>query len=140
MSRFTLAGIAALILAASACSDSTPTTPTTPVTPSTPTVTDTFTGTLTKNGASTFGFSANSAGYVYAALTSISDTSIAVGLSLGTLNSNGGCSTVIANDAAVQGTTITGSVTAAGNLCARVYDAGANVVTPLTYQITVTHP
>jgi hypothetical protein len=139
MSRLTLAGIVALTLAASACSDNTPTTPTTPITPTAPTVTDTFTGTLTKNGASTFAFSSNAAGYVYAALTSIADTSVAVGLSIGTLNSAGGCATVIANDAAVQGTTITGSVTAAGNLCARVYDVG-NVVAPLNYQITVTHP
>jgi hypothetical protein len=139
MSRFTLAGIVAFTLVAAACSDNTPTTPTTPITPTTPTVTDTFTGTLTKNGASTFGFSANAAGYIYAALTSVADTSVAVGLALGTLNSAGACAIVIANDAAVQGTTVTGSATAAGNLCARVYDVG-NVVTPLAYQITVTHP
>jgi hypothetical protein len=137
MSRFTLAGIVALTLAASACSDSS--TPTTPITPTAPTVTDTFTGTLTKNGASTFGFSSNAAGYVYAALTSVADASVAVGLALGTLNSTGGCAIVIANDAAVQGTSITGSVTAAGNLCARIFDVG-NVVNPLDYQITVTHP
>jgi hypothetical protein len=137
MSRFSLAALVALALMVAACSDNTTTT-TTP-TPPAQSVTDTFTGTLTHNGASTFGFSANAAGYVYAALTSIADTTIAVGLSLGTLNANGGCSIVIANDAAVQGTTVTGSVTAAGNLCARVYDVG-NVVSPLDYQITITHP
>jgi hypothetical protein len=128
----------ALALAGSACSDDTTTSTPLPTTP-TPSVTDTFTGTLTRNGASTFGFSANAPGYVYAALTSIADASVPVGLSLGTLNSTGGCSIVLSNDNAVQGTLITGSVTAAGNLCARVYDVG-KVVNPLDYQITVTHP
>src|ERR1700760_3523944 len=112
MSRLSLAVVTALALAAPACGGSS----TTPITPSVPpsNVTDTFTGTLTRNGATTFGFSSNSAGFVYAALTSIADTSLAVGLSLGTLNSTGGCNIIIANDSAMQGTTITGSVTAAG--------------------------
>src|SRR4051794_7264096 len=104
MSRLSLAVGAAVALAAPARSDSN----TTPITPSVPpsNVSDTFTGTLARNGASTFGFSSNSAGFVYAALTSIADTSVAVGLSLGTLNSTGGCNIIIANDSAVQGTTI----------------------------------
>jgi len=46
---------------------------------------------------------------------------------------------VLTNDAAVQGTTLTGSVTAQGTLCARVYDVG-KATTPLDYQITVVHP
>jgi hypothetical protein len=137
MSRFTIAAIVALSLSAAACSNST--TPTTPTTTTPATVTDTFTGTLNRNGASTFGFSVNAAGFVYAALTSIADTSVTVGLGLGTLNSAGGCSIVLANDSTVQGTVVTGSVTGIGNLCARVYDVG-KVVDPLDYQITVTHP
>ena len=81
MSRFTIAAMMALTLSAAACSNDTTST-TAPTTP-TPTVTDTFTGTLTRNGASTSPSALNAAGYVYATLTSISDTSVAVGLSLG---------------------------------------------------------
>jgi len=80
MSRFTLAALVAAALSMSACGDSSPTTPSTPVTPST--VTDTFSGTLSVNGASSFPFSVSSAGAVYLTLTSVADTSIAVGMSL----------------------------------------------------------
>ena len=45
------------------------------------------------------------------------------GLSLGTWNGSS-CQVVIANDAAVLNSIVTGQVTAATNLCARVYDVG----------------
>lgn len=135
MSRLTLAGLVALALTAGACGNSTTTTPTTP----TPTsVTDTFSGTLTKNGASSYAFSVSAAGTVYASLTSVADTSAIVGLSLGTWTGSS-CTVVLSNDQAVQGSSVTGSVTSAGTLCARVYDVGKST-TPLDYQISVVHP
>jgi hypothetical protein len=141
MSRFTLAAIVAVALSVAACDSST----TAPTTATTPTVTDTFTGTLNLNGASSFAFSVSAAGYVYATLTSVADsdtnladTTATVGMSLGTWNGTG-CTVILSNDQAVQGTMVTGSVTGIGNLCARVYDVG-KVVTPLSYQITVIHP
>ena len=137
MSRFTIAAMLVAALSAAGCSNNTTTSPTTPtVTP----VTDTFTGTLTHNGASSFAFSVSAGGLVYASLTSVADPSVVVGLSLGTWNTgSSSCTTVIANDGALQGTTITASATGIGTLCARVYDVG-KVVDPLDYQITITHP
>lgn len=135
MSRFKLAAAMALMLSATACSKSTVTSPTTTPTTS---VTDTFAGTLTRNGATNFQFSVSAAGVVYATLTSVADSSTVVGLSLGTWNGTS-CAVVLANDLAAQGTTVTGSVTGIGTLCARVYDVG-KVVAPLDYQVTVVHP
>jgi hypothetical protein len=134
MSRFTIAAILAAAIFAAGCSDDTPTTPT-PTTPET--LTDTFTGTLNRNGASTFTFSINAAGTVYVTLTSVADSALTVGLSLGTWN-GAACSTVLSNDSAVQGTTLTGTATGIGTLCARVYDVG-KVSNPVDYQLTVIH-
>ena len=135
MSRFTLAALVAAALSMSACGSNPPTTPT-PVPPSS--VTDTFSGTLTVNGASSFPFSVSSQGAVYLTLTSVADSSVIVGMSLGTWSVTGICSAVLSNDAAVQGVSITGSATNIGTLCARVYDVG-KVVSPVDYQITVVH-
>ena len=61
------------------------------------------------------------------------------GLALGTWNGQG-CQIVIANDAALVNTTVTGTVSAATSLCARVYDASGTVTDPLSYTISVVHP
>ena len=135
MRRFSLAAMVAAVLFNSACSNS-PTAATTTTTPET--VTDTFSGTLTHNGASSYAFSVSAAGLVYATLTSVADSTTLVGLSLGTWTGTS-CTVVLSNDQAVQGTTVTGSVTGIGTLCARVYDVG-KVGNPLDYQVTVVHP
>lgn len=135
MSRFKFAALLAVTLSAAACSKST-TAPTTTTTATN--VTDTFNGTLNRNGATNFQFSVSAAGFVYATLTSVADGTTVVGLSLGTWNGTS-CAVVLANDQAAQGTTVTGSVTGIGTLCARVYDVG-KVVDPLDYQVTVVHP
>ena len=135
MRRFSLAAVMAAVLFSAACSNST-TSPTTTTT--TTTVTDTFAGTLTKNGASSYAFSVSSAGFVYATLSSVADTTAVVGLSLGTWT-GASCTIVLANDQAVQGSTIQGQATNIGTLCARVYDVGKSG-TPMDYQITVVHP
>jgi hypothetical protein len=136
MSRFKLAVVIVAVLSAAACNRSNQNLVVT--TPSPVPVTDTFSGTLNKNGATSFAFSVAGAGYVYATLTTVADSSTVVGMSLGTWSGDS-CSTVLSNDAAVQGVTITGTVTGIGTLCARVYDVG-KVVDPLDYQITVVHP
>ena len=136
MSRFKLAAMLAIALSAAACSNNdTVTAPTpTPVT-----VTDTFNGTLNRNGAASFPFNVSAQGFVYATLTSVADSTVTVGLSLGIWNTTtSACSIVLANDAALQGTTVTGSATNIGQLCVRVYDVG-KVVDPLDYQLTVVH-
>jgi len=98
------------------------------------------TATLTPNGAATYPFTALAGGTVTATLTTlVADSGVTVGMSLGTWNGSACQSTTIANDKAVQGTVITGTVTAAGSLCARVYDA-SGLAAPVDYQITVVHP
>ena len=126
-------------LTAGACGSDTPTVPTTPTIPTAPTVTETFSSDLKVNGASTFVFLATAAGTVTVQLTTVDPNASQVfGLSLGTWNGVA-CQTVIANDAAVLNAIVTGQVTAATSLCARVYDAG-KLVDPLNYTITVVHP
>jgi hypothetical protein len=128
--------LAALLTAACGGDDTTTTTPTTP---STVSVTETFGGTLNRNGAVTHTFAAQSSGTVTASLTTVTpDAALVVGLSLGTWN-GAICQVVLANDSATQGSVITGTASSTGNLCVRVYDVG-NVVTPVSYEVQVVHP
>jgi hypothetical protein len=132
--------IALACLTGAACNKDktpTPTTPT-PTTP-TPTTTETFSGELKVNGASTYPFGTAAAGSITVTLTTVDPGGgPSFGLSLGTWN-GASCQTVIANDAATLNVTVTGTVTAPTALCARVYDAG-RLTDPLTYTITVVHP
>jgi hypothetical protein len=120
--------------------DQTPTPPGTPTPPATPTVTETFSGTLTMNGATTFPFTATAGGTVTLTLTSLApDATLTIGLSLGTWTGSA-CQIVLANDAAAQAATISGTVTSAASLCARVYDPAAKVTAPMTFTVTILHP
>ena len=122
------------LVAGAACGSSS----TTPTTPTPTTTTETFTGTLNTNGAVSHPFSAAAAGTVTVTATTL-DPVATIGLALGTWNGVA-CQIVIANDAATMGTTVTGTVTAAGSLCARVYDAAGSVTDPVAYTLTVVHP
>jgi hypothetical protein len=132
------------ILAMTACSDSTlsqlASASATPAAPST----DTFTGTLSKNGAFTHIFSVTTLGAVTVTITNLApDSAQLVGLSLGVWNGTS-CSTSpatggSATDIASTGSSITLNTTAAGNLCARLYDVGF-ITTPVLYTMQITHP
>ncbi|PYR73609.1 MAG: hypothetical protein DMF87_25285 [Acidobacteria bacterium] len=130
-----VAGIAA------ACSNNNNSTPTGPTT--LPTVlTETFSGTLSKNSAFTHPFVVSDAGDVSVFLTESVDASnpnntIPIGVSLGTWNGTS-CAIVIANDNVAQGSSITGRATAAGNLCVRVYDVGF-VPGSANYELLIDH-
>jgi hypothetical protein len=124
-----------VLVAGAACGSKTPTTPTTP-TPTT--TTETFTGTLNKNGAVSHSFSVTVAGTVTVTATTL-DPVATIGLALGTWNGVA-CQVVIANDAATMGTTVPGTATAAGSLCARIYDAAGTVTNPVAYTLTAVHP
>jgi hypothetical protein len=129
--------LASLAFGVAACDDEVPTTPTTPTDP----VTETFSGSLTRNGAATHNFRATGAGTVTATLRTIGgDNTLVVGFSMGTWNGTA-CSIVLANDAATGNSFHTGSMTAAGDLCVRVYDVG-NIAagTTAAYSIEVVHP
>ena len=138
--------LVAAALASVGCGNNTATTPTTP----TPTqVTETYDGTLTVHGAITQPFVVQTAGTVVATLTTLDPTTVVVngveqdnvlGLSIGTWN--GLVCTIgaptLANDKAKVGVSLTGSATATGNYCVRVYDSGS-LVQATAYQLTVTH-
>ena len=123
------------VVATAACgSESTIPTEPTPVS-----VTETFSGTINRNGAATHIFVAQTAGPVTATLTSVApDSAVAIGVSLGTWNGSS-CHIVLANDNALQGAVVTGSASSIGNLCVRVYDVG-KVVDATDYVVTVVHP
>ena len=130
---------------ASACSNNN-STPTTPTSPTFPTVlTETFDGALTQNAAYTHPFSVGAAGSVSVFLISSVDASnptnnqIPLGVSLGTWN-GASCAIVIANDNVSPGSSITGTATAAGNLCVRVYDVGFVPSSSDNYELLVDHP
>jgi hypothetical protein len=123
-----------------ACSNS-PVVPTTPIlSPST----DTFTGTLSVNGAFTHIFTIQTLGAVTVTINNLQpDPTQLVGLSLGVWNGTA-CSTSpatggAASDVATTGSTITLNATSAGNLCSRLYDVGF-ITTPVVYTMQITHP
>lgn len=129
--------LTAMICAGAAgCDDETPTSPNpTPVN-----VTETFTGTIGQNGAQTHQFSTVSSGTVTATLRALApDSALVVGLSLGNWNGTA-CQIVLANDAATVSAVLTGTVSAAGNLCLRVHDVGNISNTPAAYTVEVVHP
>jgi hypothetical protein len=132
------------LLGATACSDNTLSQLAAASTTTGVTSTDTFTGTLSQNGAFTHIFTITTLGAVTVTITSLApNTAQIVGLSLGVWNGTA-CSTSpatggSATDVATTGSTITLNATAAGNLCARLYDVGF-VTTPVLYTMQVTHP
>jgi hypothetical protein len=142
--------LVSVLATGSACNNTSTTTPTTTTTTSTTTafsVTETFTGSLTTNGAASYSFTAQNSGTVFVTLTTLTDsvnsgtTPPAVGVSLGTWNGTScAVQTGIFTDNAGAGASIAGTVTGAGVLCARIYDPGSRVNDTLAYTITVTHP
>jgi hypothetical protein len=125
-----------VLVGAAACGDDEPTTPTEPTRP---TVTETFPGRVTVNGAQTHGFAAGGSGRIDVTLTSLSPNSAArVGLTLGNLNTLGSCTVFTSNDNATQGTLVSGNASAAGNFCVRVHDVG-QLTEPAEYTVTVVH-
>lgn len=129
--------MAVLTLASMAC-DSGENTPTTPTTPG-PTITETFAGTVTQNGAATFTFNTSVSGIVTATLKTIGPVTTAqVGLALGIWNGVT-CKVELANDRITTGLAVTGQVNAAGSLCVRIYDVGQLTETS-TFEVVVVHP
>jgi hypothetical protein len=132
--------VLALVLGQAACSDDI--NPSNPITPTPDPVTETFTGTLTLNGAITHQFSAARSGTVRVSIVSlVPDSAVTLGLSLGTWNGTAGtCQTVISNDTATQGSAIIGAAEREGRLCVRLYDAAGTLPQPTDYELTVERP
>jgi hypothetical protein len=127
----------ALVLAAIAagCSDDNTST----VTPTPPVqVSESFTGSVSVNGAFSHPFEVSRAGGVTAQITSLSpDDTVTVGLALGTWNGSA-CQLIIANDAATLATAVNGTATAPGTLCVRMSDTG-QLMAPTDYELRVDH-
>ncbi len=134
--------LAVAVLVMGACSNDTLSSLTTPTTPTT--FTDTFTGTLSRNGAFTHSFTTASLGGITATLVALAPTSTQiVGMSLGVWTGST-CSTSPAtggasSDVASTGSSITLNATAAGSLCVRLYDVGF-ITEPVLYTLQVQHP
>ena len=112
-----------------------------PTTPDPVFVTETFSGTLTVNGAQTHNVFTSATGMVTATVTSLGENAPAkVGFSIGTLSTVGNCTVVVSNDSAVVNSSLAGTVASLnGSLCVRVFDVGA-LSTPVDYTFTVNHP
>ena len=130
---------ALLLLAplAAACGSDDPTT--NPNAPTPIAVTETLSGTLTRNGGITHEFVVQQAGQISVRLTALApDDTVTVGLSLGTWNGQV-CQAILPNDRAKLNATVTGNAQNTGFFCARVYDADGSLPTPTEYTIEVTH-
>ncbi|MEQ1757899.1 MAG: hypothetical protein ABL986_06235 [Vicinamibacterales bacterium] len=116
--------------------DDAPTAPT----PEVPVITESFSGTLTINGAITHPFVVGTPAAVTATLTAVSpDNTIPIGISLGTWSTQfETCQVVISNDLASEGRTIVGSAQTAGAFCVRAYDTG-RLTEPTSYTLVVEH-
>ena len=136
ISRGGLALLVVATLGLAAC-DNTVNDNQTPTTP-TETLTETFSGTINVNGAATHPFVVVGGGTVTVTLTTVAPEDATAGLSLGTWN-GASCQIVLANDTALLGNTITGTVSSVGTLCARIYDTG-KLVGATDYTLTVVHP
>lgn len=125
---------------------------TTSPTPNGSNTTETFTGTLTPNGANTQVFVVATAGTIVATLTEVGpDPTQTMGFSMGTYSAlTNVCTTVLSNDGAVQGSVLNGQAATDGSYCLRMYDNGSvaaaeaagtiSSANPWTYTVTVTHP
>jgi hypothetical protein len=114
-----------------------------PTTPEPPTVTETFAGTLSTNGASTYPFAvtAASGGRVTATLNTLNPSTIPVGMSLGTWNGVT-CAISVDNQAAIQTSSLSGITSTVASLCLRIYDSSGTIPTdsPVSYSVSVVHP
>jgi len=144
MAGFSRMSLLLLLLAGAAgCDTQDPfATPTQPYTPLS--ATETFSGTMNRNGAATFAFGTTGTGYITATVSVLGadsgnpDSAVTLGVALGTWN-GATCQIVIANDRAAQGHVVTGQTSTAGSFCVRAYDNG-NLVGTAAYELQVTHP
>jgi hypothetical protein len=131
-------GLALLVLA-SACSDS-GTTTTTPA-PITGPFTDIFTSIIYPGGFSAHSFSATDAGTITVTLTNAGPpNNVVMGLGIGVPNFGPGCSlTTSVNVPAGPAPQITIAADA-GSYCIAIFDAGNNIPTGEAFSITTVHP
>lgn len=111
----------------------------TPPAPPPVSISEAFSGTLTRNGARTHPFNATRGGTITANLSALGpDSDAVVGLALGTWNGVA-CALTITIDDATQGTTVVGQANTPGAFCVRLSDSQGTLPQPLDYEIVVTY-
>ena len=136
--RATLAVLFTAALLLSGCDNGdSPTVPT-----PNPTETQTFTGSLTRNGSQIHSFLATAAGTVTATITALDPaTSPPIGFSMGTWDGTN-CLAVVSNNAATVSSAHTGTVVGLTSLCVRLFDALGTIPAdqPVGYTVSVQFP
>ena len=112
-------------------------TPEAPTQPSLVTITQSFSGTLTVNGAQTHSFTVDRAGTVAAQVKSLSDQAATLGVSLGTYNGSA-CTIIISKTDAILNSSVAGTAQSTGQFCVWLNDVG-KLTSGLDYTIDVTH-
>jgi hypothetical protein len=136
-SRAVLLAVAVAVIGAMAgcANDALTTTPTYTPCP----CTDSWQGTLSKNGAFTHQFTTTNLGALTATLVALAPNSAQIlGMQLGVWNGVS-CTAASTTDTATTGSSITLNASSAGTLCVRLYDVGF-ITEPVLYQLQVTHP
>jgi hypothetical protein len=131
-----LSGFFAAALLAAGCDNG----PTAPTPPTVNPITETFTGTINLNGATTHPFSQNAAGSVTATITAFvpSEGSV-LGFQLGTWDTVR-CTAVVSNDLATTGSILSANTQSSASLCVRLHDPnGVLTDRSVQYTVTVTH-
>lgn len=115
-----------------------------PTPPSNPTFTETFTGSITRNGAQVHPFVATAAGTVTATITAVSPPdSPLFGFSMGTFDPvTGVCTASVINQNATLSAVHSGIVVGISSLCLHLFDASGTIPadTPVNYTVTVVRP
>ena len=136
LSRAAVLGVLTMALVGSACDNG----PDTPTVPTPVLVTETFTGTVTLNGAINHGFSASTAGLTTAEITAIDPAGSFIGFTMGTW-SGVVCTAVLSNEAGTLASVLTAATQSQASLCVRVFDPNGTLVDKtVTYTVTVKHP
>ena len=111
--------------------------PQAPTQPTPVTIVQSFSGTLTVNGAQTHSFTVDRAGAVSAQVKALSDQSATLGVSLGAYNGSA-CTIIISKTDAVLNSSVAGTAQSTGQFCVWVNDVG-KLTSGVDYTIDVTH-
>lgn len=133
--------LTALALLTAAClsvgcgEDELPTTPTPPAQ-----IAESFSGTLNPFSARNHDFTVQAAGSVTVSITALNpDAPTTVGISVGTWTGTA-CQVVVDRQTAVLNSSVVGTATSGGTLCARIYDSSdSGLAAPVAYTISVLH-
>jgi hypothetical protein len=101
-------------------------------------VTETFSGTLTLNGSTTYPFNAAGAGSVTATVTAVDPSGSVLGMQMGTWDTVT-CRAVVSNDLASTASVLTANTSSSASLCLRVHDPNGVLTANVNYTVTVVH-